>query len=132
MRAEASAYDPIADASEHRLGHRMRNAISTTAKILLVVFTIPLAAIVGLFSWVFGAKEKLSAAEVATYLRNFIEGGGDVWDWDDFTSVPIFDPQLEDIRRRAAAVTLPNKGEAMIILQGLLVEAERLAQGPEN
>ena len=110
----------------------MRNAISTTAKILLVVFTIPLAAIVGLFSWVFGAKEKLSAAEVATYLRNFIEGGGDVWDWDDFTSVPIFDPQLEDIRRRAAAVTLPNNGEAMIILQGLLVEAEHLAQGPEN
>lgn len=110
----------------------MRNALSTTAKVLLVIVAFPLAAIAGLFSWVFGLKAKVSASEVATYLRNFIEGGGDAWDWDDFTSVPIADPQLDDIRRRAAAVTAPNTDEAMTILQGLLVEAERLAQRSEN
>jgi hypothetical protein len=36
---------------------------------------------------------KRTAAEVATYLRDFIDGTGDEWDWDDFESVPIADPE---------------------------------------
>ena len=110
----------------------MRKALSSAAKVALVIVAIPLAAIAGIVSWVFGLKAKLSASEVATYLRNYIEGGGNAWDWDDFTSVPIANPQLEDIRRRAAAVTAPDTKDAIIVLQGLLVEAERLAQGSEN
>jgi len=94
----------------------------------LVIFAVPLAALAALASWVFGLKAKLSASEVATYLRNFIEGGGGAWDWDDFTSVPIGDPRLEDIRRRAAAIDLPVTEEGSTILRELLVEAEDLAR----
>ena len=55
---------------------------------LLGVVAVPLAALAALVSWVFGLKAKLSASEVATYLRDFIGDGGGAWDWDDFTSVP--------------------------------------------
>ena len=106
----------------------MRGAISTVLKVLLAIVAISLAAIAGLISWMFGLKAKLSATEVATYLRDFIEGSGDDWDWDDFTSVPIANPQLEDIRRKAAAVDLPSTEEGLTTLQGLLAEAERLAK----
>ena len=107
---------------------KMRRAISAVLKGLLVIVAIPLAAVAGLISWMFGLKAKLSASEVATYLRDFIEGSGGDWDWDDFTSVPIANPQLEDIRRRAAAVDLPSTDEGLSTLQGLLAEAERLAE----
>jgi hypothetical protein len=106
----------------------MRGAISTVLKVLLAVVAISLTAIAGLISWLFGLKAKLSATEVATYLRDFIGGSGGDWDWDDFMSVPIANPQLEDIRRRAAAVDLPSTEEGLTTLQGLLAEAERLAK----
>ena len=61
-------------------------------------------------------------------MRDFIEGSGGDWDWDDFTSVPNADPQLEDIRRRAVAVDFPSTGEGSTTLRGLLTEAERLAR----
>ena len=46
--------------------------------------------------------------EMAQYLRNFINGGGGDWDWDDFESVPITDPQPERIRCEAARAAFPN------------------------
>jgi hypothetical protein len=42
-----------------------------------------------------------SADDVAGFLRDFIEGTGGEWDWDEFESVPITDPELEGIRLRA-------------------------------
>ncbi len=100
---------------------------STVGKVLLVIVAAPLALTAGLTSTVFGLKAKLSAAEVAKYLRGYIEGTGSEWDWDDFTSVPIADPQLDDIRRRATAVTAPDTEDAPTILRRLVAEAERLA-----
>jgi hypothetical protein len=100
----------------------MRNALSKAAKVLLVIVTLPIAVIAGLF----GSAQKRSADEVADYLRNFIEGLGGEWDWDDFTSVPIADPQLEGIRRRAAAVDLPVTEQGSTTLRGLLAEVEQL------
>ena len=41
---------------------------------------------------------KLSAAEVRRYITDFLDGRGGPWDWDDFTSIPIDDPQLDSIR----------------------------------
>jgi hypothetical protein len=95
----------------------------------LIVLAVPLAAIAALISAVFGLKEKRSASEVATYLRNFLNDESDSWDWDDFTSVEIADPKLEDIRRRAAALDLPITGEGTAELGRLLAEAESLASG---
>ena len=111
-----------------REARRMPRVFSVSSKVLLVIVAIPLAALAGLVSSIFGLKGKLTASEVAIYLRDFIEGGGGVWDWDDFTSVPIGNPRLEDIRRRAAAIDLPVTEEGSAILRELLVEADDLAR----
>ena len=107
--------------------HSVMRVISAIGKALLVIVAVPVALIAGLVSTVFGLKAKLSAAEVAKYLRDYIEGTDGEWDWDDFTSVPIADPQLDDIRRKAAEVTAPDTVEAPTVLEQLLAKAERLA-----
>ena len=96
-------------------------------KVALVIVATPLAALAALVSSIFGLKAKLSASDVATYLRDFVGGGGGARDWDNFTSVRIGDPKLEDIRRRAAAIDLPVTQEGSAILRELLVEASDLA-----
>ena len=45
----------------------------------------------------------VSRAEAADLLRAFVEDEGNLWEWDDFISVPIADPHLESIRRRCAS-----------------------------
>jgi hypothetical protein len=105
----------------------MRVSLSTSAKVALAILALPFAVIAGLLSRLFGLRSKLSAAEVASHLREFIDGdGGGGWDWDDFTSVPIANPQLENIRLRADAVALPLTPEGLATLRKLLVEAEQM------
>ncbi len=58
-----------------------------------------------LFGWKKTAD--LTARDVEGYLQDFVEGRGGDWDWDDFTSIPVTDPTLEQVRREAAAVNLP-------------------------
>jgi len=48
-----------------------------------------------------------SVGDVVGFLRDFIDGRGGEWDWDDFTSVPITDPTLEAIRAEADLISLP-------------------------
>jgi hypothetical protein len=68
----------------------------------------------------------LTASAVADYLRQFLDGEGGDWDWDDFTSAPIADPVLENIRVRALNSGPPFDDQAMIGLRELLAEAEAL------
>lgn len=89
---------------------------------------VPLAALAALLSSIFGLKAKLSAAEVRNRLQDFIEDRSGPYDWDDFTSVPLDDPRLDDIRLRAAAIDLPITDEGSAILRELLVEAADLAR----
>jgi hypothetical protein len=103
----------------------MRNVLSIAAKALLVIVALPVAVLAGLF----GSREKRNPDEVAAYLRNFIDGKGNEWDWDDFTSVPIADQTLEAIRQKAAAVDLPVTDRGLATLRELLGETERLAAG---
>lgn len=86
-----------------------------------------LAAVVAVVSAVLRLREERTPDEVATYLRNFVHGGGGEWDWDEFISLPIADPRLEDIRQRALAVELPPTEAGLSVLLALLTEAERLA-----
>jgi hypothetical protein len=39
---------------------------------------------------------------VADIIQAMIDGTGQDWDWDDFTSIPIKDPYLDEIRQRCA------------------------------
>ena len=86
----------------------------------------PIALMGAVLGALIGGRADAEPEEVAEALRNFLRGGGDPWDWDDFTSVPIKDPVLESIRRRAAAIDLPASAESLGLLKTLLGEAEAL------
>jgi hypothetical protein len=45
-------------------------------------------------------------AEVAKFLEDFLNGSGPKWEWDDFLSTPLADPELEKIRERCGHLDL--------------------------
>ena len=49
----------------------------------------------------------MTPEEVARCIKDFLDGSGGEWDWDDFVSVPLDDVSLEAIRSRCAA--LPDR-----------------------
>lgn len=85
---------------------------------LLAPIAVPLALLAGLWS----RKKTVdrSANEVVGFLRDFLDNSGGQWDWDEFESVPITDPELEDIRMQA---TTPGAD-----LHKVLEQAEGLAE----
>jgi hypothetical protein len=51
-------------------------------------------------------KHKLSRDEIAQILENFLQGKGNPWDWDDFTSgMSLEDSHLEEIRIRCSGLS---------------------------
>ena len=74
-------------------------------------------------------KRQQDAAYISRTIRAFLNGSGGGWDWDDFTSCSIRDPDLDSIRERAAAVELPGGDQERVILEDLAKEADRLAEG---
>lgn len=75
------------------------------------------------------AKQRYDASYVVRTIRAFVDGSGGDRDWDDFTSCPLREPQLDDIRRRASNVDLPCGRAEIAQLEALAVEAEQLARG---
>ena len=49
----------------------------------------------------------LNKKEVVDIIEAFILGTGGDYDWDDFISIRLKDPELEEIRKKCA--DLPNK-----------------------
>jgi hypothetical protein len=45
-----------------------------------------------------------SRGEIADIIERFVEGICSEWEWDDFCSWPIRDPQLEQVRVRCASL----------------------------
>ena len=93
---------------------------------LLLMFVVPIAIVVKLMTLPFERPTKRSPTEVAKYLRDFLNGTGGDWDWDDFISIEIADPRLEAIRQQAAALELPMADEDTGSLRELICEAEAL------
>ncbi len=48
-----------------------------------------------------------SGAEIARLIDSFLDGSCGEWDWDDFISIGLKSPALEQIRRECAA--MPDK-----------------------
>jgi hypothetical protein len=96
--------------------------ISGWPAILLAPLLLPVAVVAGLFS----KPKKRTPAEVAGFIRDFLECAGGDWDWDDFTSVRIENPELETIRHAADMIPLPINDEARERLKALLAKAEGL------
>lgn len=94
---------------------------------VLLVFVVPIFLVVKLILLPFEKPIQRTPAEVAKYLRDFLHGTGGDWDWDDFVSIEIADPRLDDIRERAAALELPMPDTDTAPLQALVAEAEALA-----
>lgn len=96
--------------------------ISGWLAIALVPLVLPIALVAKLVST--KKTRDRSAAEVAGFLRDFIDGTGGEWDWDDFTSVPITNQRLDAIRIEADRIPLPINQAGRIKLAELLARAE--------
>jgi hypothetical protein len=59
-------------------------------------------------------------------IRQFLDGSGGEWDWDNFTSCPLHSRDLDGIRRKAASVDLPLDDDGRIFLEDLLGQAEAI------
>jgi len=96
--------------------------ISGWPAILLAPLVIPIIVLLQLGERLFGLKTTadLKPEDVENYLRDFLDGRGGAWDWDDFTSIPITDPTLDAIREQAAYVQLPLDGSGRATLEQLL------------
>ena len=47
---------------------------------------------------------KRTPEQVATTIEGFVNGTGNQWDWDGFTSIRIDDPELEAIRQKCIKI----------------------------
>jgi hypothetical protein len=77
---------------------------------------------------------RLSKTEVRQYIEDFVRGSGGRWDWDDFISVPIDDPELESVRVRCVQIAgeyPPTSGEGYCSSEGM-AELVRLAESLEE
>ena len=99
--------------------------ISGWPAVLLTPILLPVAVVVQLLP--FKRTEDRPPEEVALYIREFLDGSGGDWDWDDFTSVPISDPWLDAIRDEADMVGLPVDQAGRATLETLL---RRVEAGP--
>jgi hypothetical protein len=50
--------------------------------------------------WTGRHPRRLGKDAVIKMLENFLDGNGGPYDWDDFLTLPIADPDLEAVRRR--------------------------------
>ena len=74
-------------------------------------------------------SQQETAAFAARTIRSFLEETCGPYDWDDFTSCSLHDPELDSIRRRASSVNLPVDTDGVRELLALADEADRLAMG---
>ncbi len=91
-------------------------------RFLFLPLIIPAIIMLAIYWWFPAAKKARARTpqEVAKILRGFIAGTGGEWDWDDFTSTPISNPELEAIRQEAETVPLPVNDEGLAKLRALL------------
>ena len=98
---------------------------------LLAIAVLPFTLLFGIFVRPFlprdWHKANRNAAEVAGYIRDFLNETGGEWDWDDFTSVSLKDDRLENIRLAAEMVPLPLDEKGREKLRDLYEQARKLA-----
>jgi hypothetical protein len=45
-----------------------------------------------------------SRSDVVRIISDFVDGKSGEWDWDDFTSCPLKDPELDKVRRECTGL----------------------------
>lgn len=94
---------------------------------MAAIVIMPVFLLVKLLMMPFEKPRSLSAEQVVDYLNGFTDGTDGDWDWDNFTTQPIADPRLDDIRVRVAALDVPLSDADVAPLKALLAEAEAIA-----
>jgi hypothetical protein len=91
-------------------------------------------------SKIFG-NAKLSKTEIADIIEGFLLGTGGAWDWDDFISIRLSDPETESIRKICAELPdrFPPSGprqycneEGLVVLRKLITELRHKGSGFDN
>ena len=107
--------------------HKQWHIAGWTAVVLAPLAIPVILLILALQRW-FGLKSTvdLTPSDVASYLDDFINERGGAWDWDDFTTIPISDPELESIRKAATEVPLPWDADGEKKIKALLKRVQQL------
>ncbi len=74
---------------------------------------------------------KATPKNVADWMENFLDGKGGLWEWDDFRSIPINDPELDRIRIRCRDLPKefpPGENEVYCSAEGERVMREGIRQ----
>ena len=108
-----------------------RNALGYLAAAIILPIAIVAKLLILPFERLFARPIERTPEEVARILREFIDGTGGDWDFDDFECNTIADPLLDSIRDRASRVAEPMTEEGLATLRALLAEAEALAEQPD-
>ena len=80
--------------------------MQVVAKALFVIFVLPFATVISLIAGLIDKPIDRSRDDVAKYIREFLDGTGSEYDWDDFVCVPIKDQELDEIREIASELSL--------------------------
>lgn len=73
---------------------------------MLAPLLIPLGIIANLLPG--GKTIDRTPEDVIGFMSDLIDGSGGPWDWDEFETVPIVDPELDAIRQRAILAGPPE------------------------
>lgn len=74
-------------------------------------------------------NQQETAAFAARTIRSILDETCGPYNWDDFTSCSLHDPEVDSIRLRASSVNLPVDADRVRELLRLADEADRLARG---
>ena len=106
------------------------NIAQNIVGVFLAIPMLIVALIVKLIILPFERPSKVSPEEVRAYLHHMINDSGEAFDWDDFISIRIKDPELDEIRSQAARIELPLNEAGKQKLRVLLKEVEILNPKP--
>lgn len=94
---------------------------------LVAIVLVPILLLVKLVMLPFEKPLNRTPDEVLQYMHRFVDGTDGPWDWDNFTTQPIADPRLDEIRDRLAALDVPLSEADFPAIKALIVEAEAIA-----
>jgi hypothetical protein len=96
---------------------------------LLTCFVIALLVVpfFRLLTYISKRRNRLTAGEVADKIERHIQGTEGPSDWDHFTSIPIADDRLDEIRLRCTELDTPTP-----ISAGKMEELKRVVQRLRN
>jgi hypothetical protein len=97
---------------------------------LVATIILPIGIVGAFIAGIFGRPIERPADEVARYIRAMLDGTvldeESDYDYDEFSCVPIADPMLESLARRACQAFESRPESDRATLESLLAEAEAL------